>query len=58
MKTIRILITLDEEYKRKIDLIAEKEYTDRSKLIRRWIDNHYIENYEKLNEVVENEQKE
>lgn len=33
-----ITISLDDEYIRKIDLIANNEYSDRSKLVRKWID--------------------
>lgn len=38
-----IPISLDEDYIKRFDLIAQKEYTDRSKLVRKWIDTYYKE---------------
>lgn len=37
--------SLDDEYVSKMDIIAKKEYTDRSKLLRKWIDQNYKEEY-------------
>ena len=34
----RINITLEEDYVDRLDEICSKEYTDRSKRIRKWID--------------------
>ena len=41
-----ISISLDEEYNRRFESIAKKEYTDKSKLIRKWIDMNYKEEYD------------
>lgn len=41
----RISISLDEKYNQKFELIAKKEYTDKSKLLRKWIDQNYKEEY-------------
>ncbi|GAH87840.1 unnamed protein product [marine sediment metagenome] len=37
-----INISLDEEYIRKLDKIAEKTYRKRSELIRKWIDENEV----------------
>jgi len=34
---------LNEEYIKKLAVIIKKEYTDQSKLLRKWIDEHYKE---------------
>jgi hypothetical protein len=36
---------MNEEYKRRFDLIAINEYSDKSKLVRKWIDNNFKEEY-------------
>jgi len=41
---------IDEEYKRKLELIAKAEYSDNSKLLRKWIDMNYKEEYDENNE--------
>lgn len=43
----RISISLDNEYIRKYDKIAKKQYSDRSKLLRKWIDQNFKEEYDK-----------
>lgn len=45
MSTLQISITLNETYKKKFDLIVEHEYSDRSKLLRKWIDENFKEEY-------------
>jgi len=37
---------LDNEYNRKLELIAKAEYSDKSKLLRKWIDENYKEEYD------------
>lgn len=47
-KTSKTLtISINEEYVKKLDIIAENEYSDRSKLIRKWIDENLKKEYEK-----------
>ena len=41
---------LEEEYLTKMNQIAKSEYTDRTKLLRKWIDQNYKEEYDKRNE--------
>lgn len=38
--------SLNETYLEKMNKIAKKEYTDRSKLLRKWIDQNYKEVYD------------
>lgn len=40
-----VTIYMNEEYKRRFDLIAINEYSDKSKLVRKWIDNNFKEEY-------------
>lgn len=42
----RITISLNDEYKERLDLIAKNEFTDRSKIIRKWINENFREEYE------------
>lgn len=44
IKKIRLNVMLDEERFDKLTEFAEKTYTDKSKLIRKWIDEHIDEN--------------
>lgn len=41
-----ISISLDEEYNQKLELIAKYQYTDKSKLVRKWIDENFKEEYQ------------
>ena len=43
-----ITVSLDEDYLKKFDEIVEKEYSDRSKLIRKWIDEYFKNNGNQL----------
>ena len=36
---------LEEEYIERMDKIAKKQYTDRTKLLRKWIDVNFKEEY-------------
>lgn len=45
-----ISISLDEEYIKKFELIAKKTYSDRSKLVRKWIDQNFMEGWDKNEE--------
>ena len=36
-----ITISIDDEYLEKLDIIVKIHFTDRSKLIRKWIDDEY-----------------
>ena len=47
------MISLTEDYNRRFKLIAKHEYTDRSKLVRRMIDEKFKEEYE---DSIENEE--
>lgn len=40
-----IAISLNDEYNKKFALIAKAEYSDKSKLVRKWIDQNYKEDY-------------
>lgn len=40
-----LTISINEGYVKKLDLIAENEFSDRSKLIRKWIDENFKEEY-------------
>ena len=42
----RTTISLDEDYNRRFKLIAKKEYSDQSKLVRKWIDENFKPEYE------------
>ena len=41
-----VTISLDEDYNRRFSLIAKNEYSDKSKLVRKWIDEKFKEEYE------------
>ena len=41
-----VTISLNEEYNRRFGLIAKNEYSDKSKLVRKWIDENFREDYE------------
>ena len=41
---------LEVEYIERMDKIAKKQYTDRTKLLRKWIDTNYKEEYDKNDE--------
>ena len=41
-----ISISLDEEYNKRFEKIAKAEYSDKSKLLRKWIDQNYKEEYD------------
>jgi len=41
-ETNRICLTLNDEYLKRLDIIAKREYSDRSKLLRKWIDENFI----------------
>ena len=36
-----ISISINEKYLKKYDLLVKKEYSDRSKLLRKWIDENF-----------------
>lgn len=40
-----LTISINNNYVKKLDLIAENEYSDRSKLIRKWIDENFKDEY-------------
>ncbi len=40
-------VLLSEEHLEKFEIIVEKEYSDKSKLVRKWIDENFKEEYEK-----------
>ena len=40
-----ITISMKEGYVKKLDLIAKNEWSDRSKLIRKWIEENFKEEY-------------
>lgn len=42
------MISLDEEHLKKWDLIVEKEYTNRSNILRKWIDQNFKEEYNEI----------
>ena len=42
--------SLNEAYLEKFNRIAKAEFTDRSKLLRKWIDQNYKKEYDKNNE--------
>jgi len=42
----RITISLNDEYKHRLNLIAKNEFTDNSKIIRKWIDENFKPEYE------------
>ena len=46
----RTTISLDDEYNRRFKLIAKNEYSDQSKLVRKWIDEKFKEEYENNDE--------
>lgn len=43
--SLKITLSIDENYNKKFGLIAEKEYSDKSKLLRKWIDQNFKEEY-------------
>lgn len=45
MDKIRISIDLDEDLFKKYELIAKREYSDKSKLLRKWISQNYKDEY-------------
>jgi predicted transcriptional regulator len=53
IKTIKIMsskvvgVLLSDEHREKLEIIAEKEYSDKSKLIRKWIDENFKDEYKK-----------
>ena len=44
--SIQINLTLDNLSLKMFDIIVEKEYSDRSKLMRKWIKENFKEEYE------------
>lgn len=40
-----ITISLDEEYNERFEIIAKHFYSDKSKMLRKWIDENYKEEY-------------
>lgn len=40
-----LTISINEEYLKKFNIIVEKEFSDRSKLIRKWIDENFKPEY-------------
>jgi len=53
MSCKKVTISLENSYIRKIEIIARNEYSDRSKLIRKWIDENFKKEYQE--ELEENE---
>ena len=43
--SVTINISIPKNYLKKFDLIVEHEWSDRSKLIRKWIDQNFKEEY-------------
>ena len=43
IKIKNITISLGKEYIEKLEIIANKEYSDKTKLIRKWIDENFKE---------------
>ena len=43
-----ITVSLGDDYNRKLELIAENEFSDKSKLIRKWIDENFKEEYKEV----------
>lgn len=46
-------ILLSEKHYQKFELIAKNEYSDKSKLLRKWIDQNFKEEYNKPGEEIE-----
>lgn len=42
-----LTISINEEYLKKYNIIAAKEFSDRSKLLRKWIDENFKPEYKK-----------
>ena len=42
---------MNNKYQDKLKLLAEAEDTPASRLVRRWIDEHFEENYKKIEEI-------
>ena len=40
-----LTVSINDVYLKKLDLIAEHEWSDRSKLLRKWIDENFKEEY-------------
>ena len=40
-----INFVIEQEYVERMDKIAKKQYTDRTKLLRKWIDENFKEEY-------------
>ena len=55
--SINVTLSLDREYLRKMDEIVKRLYTDRSKLLRKWIDQNYKEDYKSGNKDSEEDPK-
>ncbi len=50
-KKMRINLSMNNKYQDKLKLLAEAEDTPASRLVRRWIDEHFEENYKKIEEI-------
>lgn len=42
----KVTLSLDEENNRRFKLIAENEYSDKSKLLRKWINENFKQEYD------------
>ena len=45
MESKKYTISLEDEYNEKWELIAKKNYSDKSKMLRKWIDENFKEEY-------------
>ena len=45
-----ITLSMDMRYKKRLEILADIEYTSKNKLVRRWIDEHFEENFNKCYE--------
>jgi len=45
MESKKFTISLESEYNEKWELIAKKNYSDKSKMLRKWIDENFKEEY-------------
>ncbi len=45
MESKKYTISLDAEYNEKWELIAKRNYSDKSKMLRKWIDENFREEY-------------
>ena len=43
-----LTVSINDEYLKKFDTIVKNEFSDRSKLLRKWIDENYKPEYEEL----------